>query len=331
MARIFVSWPDYSPNDPETGARLTAAGHELLIFPKVGARSEKELLSLIRGCVAAIVSTDPFTATVITSTPSLRFIARVGVGTDSIDLAAANAHGVGVSVTPGLNAEPVADHTLALMLALIRRVVPQDLGVKSGRWDRVGPNTPSELPAKTVGLIGAGTIGRAVMRRLSGFDVKLIFLDAFVSGVEQATKIESLEELLTLSDIVSLHCPLTGETRGLLNAKTLRLMKSTAFLINTARGPLVDQEALFAALRKGSIAGAGLDVFAEEPPDPVALSDVPNLITSAHIGGLSRESIRRMTISATDSVLVLLEGRIPATLINRHALNRWHMNAEPPL
>jgi phosphoglycerate dehydrogenase-like enzyme len=322
MGKIFVSWPAYSPDDPETGARLVAAGHELLLSPKLGARSEKELIALMSGCVAAIVSTDPFSATAIESNPLLKLIARVGVGTDSIDLTAANTHGIGISVTPNLNTEAVADQTLALILALIRNVVQQDLGVKSGRWDRVGPNTPSELCGKTVGLIGAGTIGRAVMRRLSGFGVKLIFLDSYVPMAENATKIESIEELLSLSDVVSLHCPLTKETRDLLNARTLHLMKPTAFLINTARGLIIDQEALFAALRKRTIAGAALDVFAEEPPDHTALSNIPNLITSAHIGGLSTQSIRRMTISATDSVLSVLDGRIPTTIINPSALRR---------
>jgi phosphoglycerate dehydrogenase-like enzyme len=330
MGSIFVSWPGYSAGDPETGARLAAAGHRLVLHPKLGARTDTELVSLMAGCAAAIVSTDPFTEAAIASNPSLRLIARVGVGTDSIDLAAATARGVGISITPGLNAEPVADHTLALILALVRKVVPQDLGVKSGRWERVMPNMPSEMPGKTIGIVGAGVIGRAVMRRLSGFGVKLVFFDAFVSNVQGATKVESLEELLSVSDIVSLHAPLNSETEDLLNAKTLGLMKPTAFLINTARGRLVDQEALLTALKAGCIAGAGLDVFAEEPPESETLSNVPNLVTSAHIAALSQESIRRMTISATDSVLAVLDGEIPPTVVNPVALERWRRDSRLP-
>ena len=320
MAKIFVSWPGYSPEDPHTGGRLIGAGHDLALHPKLGARSEQEVRTLIAGCVAAIVSTDPFTAAAIASNPALRVIARVGVGADSIDRAAADAHGVAISVTPGMNAEPVADQTLAMMLALVRKVVSQDQGVKSGRWDRVGPSTPTELPGKTVGLVGAGTIGRAVRRRLAGFDLKLVFFDTRVKHLDGAKPVASLEELLSTSDIVSLHAPLTSETRGLINAKTLRLMKPTAYIVNTARGPLIDQEALFDALRAGALAGAALDVFADEPPDPATFAGVPNLVTSAHIGGLSVESIRRMTISATDSVLAVLRGETPATVINPAAI-----------
>jgi phosphoglycerate dehydrogenase-like enzyme len=322
MAKIFVSWPGYSAQDPQTGARLIAAGHELALHPKVGARSEQELSALMAGCAAAIVSTDPFSATAIASNPALRLIARVGVGADSIDRTAADAHGVAISVTPGMNAEPVADQTLAMMLALIRRVVSQDQGVKSGRWDRVGPATPAELPGKTVGLVGAGAIGRAVQRRLAGFDIKLVFFDTCVKHLDGATPVANLEELLSTSDIVSLHAPLTAETRGLINAQTLRLMKPTAYIVNTARGPLIDQEALFDALRAGALAGAALDVFVDEPPDPAVLAGVPNLLTSAHIGGLSVESIRRMTVSATDSVLEVLRGETPAAVINPAAITR---------
>ncbi|MDQ0473999.1 phosphoglycerate dehydrogenase [Labrys wisconsinensis] len=319
-ARIFVSWPGYSADDPETGGRLVAAGHELILAPKLGARSEDELIALSGDAVGAIVSTDPFTARVLAANPRLRIIARIGVGTDSIDAAAAARHGVAVSITPGMNAEPVADQTLALILALIRRVVPQDGAVKAGRWDRVGAHTPSELPGKTVGLVGAGTIGRAVARRLRGFDVSIVYFDRQAPDLEGARRLDSLEDLLAVADIVSLHAPLLPETRHLIDAPALARMKPTALLINTARGPLVDTSALFEALRRGTIAGAGLDVFEEEPPGEERLAGIPNLVCSAHIGGLSHESIRRMTISATDSVLAVLGGAVPPTVINPEVL-----------
>jgi phosphoglycerate dehydrogenase-like enzyme len=273
------------------------------------------------GCAAAIVSTDPFTDRVISSNPSLRVIARVGVGIDSIDLAAANARRVAVTVTPGMNAETVADHTLALMLALVRKIVTQDLGVKRGEWSRIGPSTPGELHEKTVGLVGAGTIGRAVYRRLIGFGARVIFLDEKVPSLGIATKATSLGELLGTADIVSLHAPLTAQTRGLINASALKQMKRTAFLINTARGPLIDEAALYSALREHIVAGAALDVFQDEPPDPTTISNIPNLITSAHVGGLSVESIQRMTVSATSSVLDVLSGRLPDTVVNRLTLS----------
>jgi phosphoglycerate dehydrogenase-like enzyme len=317
--KIFVSWPGYSTSDPETGKRLVDAGYDLVLRPKLGARSARELDAMLSGAIAAIVSTDPFTREVIETQGNLKVIARVGVGTDSIDLAAASERNVLVTITPGLNADTVAEHTLALILALIRKVVDQDTLVKSGRWERVGEFTPGELAGRTVGILGAGTIGRKVMSRLAAFGVKILFFDPIVRQVGQATRIESLSDLLRVSDILSLHLPLTAETRAIIGQKEIEEMKSTALVVNTSRGPLIDQAALFSALRKGSLAGAALDVFAEEPPSAAAVRDIPNLICSPHLAGLSRQSIRRMTVSATDSVLAVLSGQVPSTAINAPA------------
>lgn len=317
---IFVSWPGYGLDDPETGGRLREAGYEVRLAPKLGARGEDELIALMGDAVGALVSTDPFTAKVFRANPALRVVARVGVGTDSIDHAAAAAARVAITITPGLNAGPVADQTLALILALVRQVPFQDASVKAGRWERFGAATPSELPGKTVGIVGAGTIGREVAARLRGFGVRLVFHDAAVASLEGARCMDSLADLLAASDIVTLHAPLTAETRHLIDAAAIAAMKPGALLINTARGPLVDQDALFAALRAGRLGGAGLDVFTEEPPGAATLAGVPNLVCSAHMAGLSHESIRRMTLSATDSVIAVLAGEKPATVINPEVL-----------
>ena len=318
--RVFVSWPDYREDDPETGARLVAAGHRLILAPKLAARTEDELDSLLGDAAAAIVSTDPFSARVIDAHPALKVIARIGVGTDSIDRAAADRAGVAITITPGLNAETVADHTLGFMLTLIRKLSAHDASVKAGRWARFGDMLPGELHGATVGLVGAGTIGAAVARRLSGFSVRVLFFDPAVSALSGAEKVESLDALLATSDVISLHVPLIPATRHLINARALDLMKPRALLINTARGGLVDEEALYDRLRSGHLGGAGLDVFATEPPDAATLADVPNLLCAAHMGGLSAASIRRMTISATQSVLSVLSGTLPDTVINRDAV-----------
>lgn len=322
MANIYVSWPGYSAEDPETGGRLIAAGHQLSLRPKLGARAPEDVARLIAGCAAAIVSTDPFPSDVIASNPALRVIARVGVGTDSIDLHAATAAGIAVCITPGLNAETTADHAVALILALLRKVTVQDEGVKRGHWDRFGPNMPSELYGKTVGIVGAGTIGRAVMRRLSGFSVNLVYFDGAAFDLPEATKLRTLRELLGVSDIVSLHAPLTAQSRGMINSSAIAFMKPGAFIVNTARGPLMDEDAVFAALQERRLAGAALDVFQEEPPRAELLASIPNLITSAHVGGLSVESVRRMTASATTSVLDVLSGTLPSSAVNRSTLHR---------
>ncbi|MBY4592590.1 phosphoglycerate dehydrogenase [Rhizobium sp. 8Z] len=320
MARVFISWPGYSAADEDTGARLVAAGHELVLQPKTGNRTAEELAALLADCDAAIVSTDPFTREVLAGDRNLKVIARVGVGTDSIDHDAAREFGVGISITPGMNAETVADQALAMILGLMRRVVTQDQAVKAGRWDRVGEATPTELYRKTVGLIGAGIIGKAVIRRLLGFGVRVLYFDAMVERVDGAERCGSLEELLASSDIVSLHAPLLADTRELINAERIARMRKGSYLVNTSRGGLVHQPSLFSALRSGHLAGAALDVFEVEPPGSEALADVPNLIASAHIGGISKESIARMTRSATTSVLSVLKGEIPDTVINPDAL-----------
>lgn len=317
---VFVSWPDYAEDDPETGARLVEAGYRLILAPKLGARSDVELDGLLGDAIAAIVSTDPFTARVLAAHPRLRVIARVGVGTDSIDRAAADAGGVGIAITPGLNAETVADHTMALILALVRKVLVQDSAVKAGRWERFGDFLPSELFGRTVGLVGGGTIGSAVARRLAGFSVRVLFFDPLVTAVDGAEKVNTLDALLAVSDVVSLHAPLTAGTRGLIGTQALARMRPGALLVNTARGPLVDEQAVFAALRDGRLGGAGLDVLNEEPPAPGRLDGIPNLVCAAHMGGLSDASIKRMTASATDSVLAVLSGAIPETVINPDAL-----------
>lgn len=320
--RIFVSWPGYDPDDPLTGKLLVDAGHELRLEPKLGARTPDEVIRLARGCHAALVSTDPFTAGVLDALPDLRIIARVGVGFDSIDRDAADRRGVAISITPGLNAETVADHTLALILSLLRRIPEQDAIVKAGRWDRTGRFAPSELFNKTAGLVGAGTIGRAVARRLQAFGVEVIFFDETVAALENAQKVSSLDQLLARADIVSLHLPLLPSTRGLIDAAAISRMKPSAILVNTARGGIADEAALFRALREQRLAGAALDVFETEPPPAEALSTVPNLLCTAHVGGISVESVARMTASATQSILAVLGGGWPDTVVNRDSLLR---------
>jgi phosphoglycerate dehydrogenase-like enzyme len=319
--RILVTWPGYDPADAGTGARLLAAGYAIDRQPRLGARSPEELQALLGDAVGAIVSTDPFTRAVIEAAPGLRVIARVGVGSDSIDRAAADERGVAIAITPGQNAETVADHALALILALVRKIAIQDRAVRAGRWERVGAMAPGELFGRTVGLIGAGEIGRAVIRRLQGFGVTLVAYDPAVASLPGVELLPLVEALLRRADIVSLHAPLIPATRHIINAERLALMKPTALLVNTARGGLVDQPAL-QALRRQAIAGAALDVFETEPPDAGELADLETVVLSPHLAGLSHESIRRMTVMATDSVLRVLAGEIPATVINGKACRR---------
>jgi len=303
---ILITWPDFDRDDPATGGRLSAAGHELRFAPKRAQRTPDELIALLDdGVVGAIVSTDPFDARVLGAARRLRVIARVGVGTDSIDVAAAARQGIAVCTTPGVNAASTADHAVALMLAALRRVPEHDRAVREGTWPRTGAATPWELSGATVGLVGYGAIGRLVHRRLSGFAVRVLVCDPEADPAPGAERTE-LEPLLRASDIVSLHLPLGPATRGLIDEHRLAQLKPTAVLVNTARGGLIDEDALADALQRGRLRGAALDVFQDEPPNGSRLLKLPNVVVTPHVAGLSDRSVKEMTRRATDAVLEVL-------------------------
>ena len=292
---VLITWPDYERDGAQTGRRLVEAGCELRFAPKRSRRSPAEMIPLLDGVAAAIVSTDPFDAEVLDSAVALRVIARVGVGTDSIDLEAAARRGVAVCTTPGANAACAADHTLALMLAALRRVPEHDRAVRSGEWPRTGEATPWELNGATVGLIGYGAIGRLVRRRLSGFAVRVLVCDPYAPD-EPGTDRAGLDALLAESDVVSLHVPLTRSTRGLLDRSRLALMRPGAVLVNTARGELVDEEALADALERGALRAAALDVFALEPPA------ASRLLALANVSAGRSSTGRRLTVAVAAPV-----------------------------
>jgi phosphoglycerate dehydrogenase-like enzyme len=317
---VLITWPDYDIADERLGGALEQAGLRIRLAPKHGARSEAELRALLNGAAAAIVSTDPFDALTFRAHPALRVVARVGVGVDSIDLAAATAAGVAVTVTPGANDHTVADHAVALMLACLRRVVEHDAGVRRGAWNRTGDHTPWVLTGATVGLIGYGRIGRLVAERLRGFGARILVTDP-VAVPDAGEELVELPDLLAAADVVSLHAPLLPSTRLLIGAAELRRMRPTAILVNTARGAVIDEAALARALAHGELRGAALDVFGDEPPDPASpLLSLPNVVLSPHIAGLSDQSIEQMLRRATASVLDVLAGRAPADLANPEVL-----------
>jgi phosphoglycerate dehydrogenase-like enzyme len=329
MRQVVVTWPDYDADGDLMGLALAREGLTVRLAPKLGARSPLEVRALVQNAVGAIVSTDPFDAGVLANSPALRVIARVGVGLDSIDLDAATAHGVAVTVTPGVNEATVADHTIALMLAALRRICEQDAAVRRGEWNRTGEHAAWLLSGGTVGLVGFGHIGRIVAERLRGFDVRVLVND-LVEPRDAGVEPVSLDTLLAASDVVSLHVPLLPTTRGLIGARELALMPPGAILVNTARGPVVDEDALVDALESGRLRAAALDVFADEPPLRSRLLGLPNVVLSPHIAGLSTTSVRDMTRRATTSVIDVLRGRPPAHLANPDVL-RHAVFARPPL
>jgi phosphoglycerate dehydrogenase-like enzyme len=318
---VLVTAPGFDLSGAETGVRLQASGLTVDHAGARGGRRPEEVAELCRDATAAIVSSDPFSAEVFAAAPKLQVIARLGVGTDSIDLDAATEAGVLVTTTPGLNDETCADHSMALLLAAVRRVVEHDASVRRGEWNRGGDLTAWDLHGKRVGVVGFGRIGRAVVRRLDGFATDIRVFDP-VADVPARFACPDLLELLGWSEVLMLHVPLTDGTAGLIGAAELALMKPGGILVSTARGGVVDETALAAALQSGRLRAAALDVFEQEPPSVVAWRDLPNVILSPHIGGLSRESLDAMAARCVDQVLEGLAGRMPEGVVNPEAFER---------
>jgi len=275
------------------------------------------LLELLPDMDAVLASMDKFTDAVVTSSAGsgLKIISRWGVGYDAIDVPAATRAGIVIAYTPGLLDETVADFAFALLLALARRVHLGHLDMTNGVWHGIWGN---DVFDKTLGILGCGRIGRAVARRAIGFNMRLLGYDiqpnaeAGMIGVKFVT----LEELLAESDFLSLHAALTPQNRGLLGEAQLRTMKKGAYLINTARGALVDETALARALNEGWIAGAALDAFVVEPlPADHALRKAPNVLLTPHLASFARETGERVSITAAQAIVDLMNGRRPSLVV----------------
>jgi D-3-phosphoglycerate dehydrogenase len=256
-------------------------------------------------------------------TSGLEVVGKHGVGVDNIDLDAATELGVKVVNAPLANVESVAEHAVALMLALAKNLLPLDSAVKGDKFDLRNHYVCRELSGKTLGLVGIGNIGGRVARKcIAAFDMKVLAYDIYVSQERAAemgvTLVDSLDELLTSSDFLSLHAPLTPETRGMIGSREMGMMKSTAYLVNTARGGVVDESALAEALKSGKIAGAGIDAYSQEPPDTSdPLFGLENLIATPHTGGITAESMERMALTVAEGIVSVLSGKKPQYLVNK--------------
>src|SRR2546430_1084368 len=297
---------------------LRDAGCDPVIPPKPGPCPADELIKLLPDMDAVLASMDKFTETVLTSSAAaaLKIISRWGVGYDAIDVPAATRNGIVVAYTPGLLDETVADFAFALLLALARRVHIGHLDMTAGVWRGVWGN---DVFGKTLGILGCGRIGRAVARRATGFDMRLIAYDVQPTpeARQLGIKFVSLDELLAESDFLSLHAALTPQNRGLIGETHLRKMKRTAYLINTARGALVDENALAQALREGWIAGAALDTFAVEPLSAEhILRKAPNVLLTPHLASFARETGERVSTAAAQAIVDLMNGDRKSVVID---------------
>ena len=306
-----------------TAARVTIAA---------GA-SAADLAALLEQADALLVrSKTRVTAELIAAAPRLRVIGRVGTGVDNIDLEAATHRGVVVVNAPYGNTVSVAEHTLGLMLALARHISEADRSMRAGRWEKTAFEG-TQLRGKTLGLIGLGRVGAAVARRALGLEMKVKAHDAFVTperAAQMGVAWVTLDELLASSDFVSLHLPDTEQTRGMIGARELARMKQGAYLINCARGSLVDEQALLAALDSGRLAGAALDVFSREPLPDCALLQHPRVLLTPHLGASTVEAQRDSAVDVARQVLTVLEGGVPEYPVNAPALSAEELSALGP-
>lgn len=326
MPTVLIAHPRLRSDGPHT-AILREGGFEIRLPPAECDLMKSQILAANLGDVESVIAaTEPFTREVISRASRLRVIARCGVGYDAIDVAAADQRAIAVTTTPGTNEHSVAEHALAMLLALSRGFPRRDLQVRRGEpWTKVAL---PRLAGQTLGIVGLGRIGKALATRVAGLGLTVLAYEPapdreFVArlGIE----LVSFEELLRRSDLISLHLPLTSETRGLLNQKTLALMKPGAILVNTARGGLVVEEDLHAALTEGRLAAAGLDVFVEEPTSPDnPLLGLENVLVSPHVAGLDEQSDRDSQIMVARVLVDLAHGRWPAEcVVNLRGVTGW--------
>ena len=318
MARIYVTCRVFE----DEIERLRTAGHDVTMRAEEGPISRDELLRSIGDADALIcLLSDRVDAAVIAAAKRLRIIANLGVGYDNIDIAAAKKRGIAVTNTPGALTETTADLTFALLLSAARRIVEGDDYVRAGKflgWELMQEHLGLEVFGKTLGIVGMGRIGTAVARRgRLGFGMDVLYCNRhrnIEAEDELGARHVPFAELLEKSDFICVHTPLTEETRHLFNKDAFRLMKDTAILVNVARGPVVDEEALVWALQSGEIAGAGIDVYEHEPevhPGLVALHE--RVVLTPHLGSATVKTRRALAKIAVDNVLAVLAGDPPLT------------------
>lgn len=314
---VLVTSTTFGMQDPALGSELERTVGDVRYRPEKRPLTAPELTSLVKGIDGWIAGLDEIDASVIAAADRLKVIARYGVGFDRVDLAAATQGGIVVANTPGANSAAVAELTIGLMLALARRICQTNQEVRSGQWPRI---SGVGLAGKTVGLVGFGSVGREVARRLVTFGCRILVADPYVrpevvSGC-RATP-QSLDELLPESDFVCLHAAATPFSAGMVDDSFLRKMKPGAFLVNTARGELIDEAALRHAIESGRLRGAALDCFRKEPPAADhPLFRLPQVIVTPHTGAHTDEAVNAMGRMALDACLAVLRGERPAHVVN---------------
>ncbi len=314
---MLITATSFSEVTSEPEDRLIEAGYEIARNPYGRPMTAEEMAPLLEGVDGCAAGVDDFSAPALAQADRLKVVARHGAGIDQVDIAECTRRGIVVANLPGANAEAVADMTLALMLAVARHISEGDRTTKAGQW----VNTYGvDLFQATVGILGLGRIGKGVAQRCRGFDAHVLAYDPYFDqafaaqhGVDRA---ESLDHVMRESDFVCLHMPVTEETRGIIDAKKISLMKPTAILVNTARGALVDEDALADALEEGRIFGAGMDVYAAEPPTDSRLLKCDRTVTMPHVSSNTPGALLAMGNGVVDAILAVFNGQRPESVVN---------------
>lgn len=280
---------------------------------------KEEHLRLVQDADYIIAGRIPVTAEYIAAAPKLKMIQKWGIGVDKIDCKAAEARNIPVNITAGSNAIPVAELAVGLMLAVNRKIPYVSRTMREGQWVRTEMRAQCYMMnGKRVGLLGIGNIAKRVAKMVRGFDMEVVYYDVFRLSPEQEEELQAryvpFEELICTSDIISVHVPLTDQTRGMIGAEQFQHMKEGAVLINTARGPIVDEEAMIQALQSGTLRGAGLDAFSQEPVDPSnPLLQMDNVVCTCHIGGAASDNVIPVTEHAYQNIVAFSKGEpVPA-------------------
>jgi D-3-phosphoglycerate dehydrogenase len=277
---------------------------------------KEEMLKLIRDVDGIIIGIDELSAEIIEEANALKVISKYGIGLDNIDINTATNKKIIVTNTPTANVDAVADLAFGLILSLARRIPEADRKTKSGKWGKIIGKSVWE---KTIGIIGLGKIGKQVVKRAKGFEMNILVFDIVKDkkfAQKYGIKYVNLKKLLRKSDYISIHIPLNDATRGMISYEELEKMKKDAFLINTSRGGIVDEEALYNTLRNNKLRGAALDVYKNEPLQETPLKELDNVIMTPHIGAFTEEAIENMSIQAAQNLIDVLEGKEPQNRVN---------------
>lgn len=303
MKKILVTPRSFGKTDSSPYALIERAGYEVVKNPVGTILTREQMLLAVADVDGIIVGVDPLDADVLTAAKHLRAIAKYGVGTDNIDTACAKRRGIKLSVTAGANSNAVADYAFALMLACARRVCEINARCHNRDWGKV---IGGDLYGKTLGILGLGAIGKGVARRAAGFDMKVLAYDVYwdeafarANGIVRAEP----DVIFAQCDFISLHLPLNEQTRGIVGREAFAAMKPAAIIVNTARGGLIDEEALIEALREKHIQGAGIDVFEQEPPVNDALYALDTLIMGSHCAASTVGASEAMSLQAAQNLL----------------------------